>query len=281
VAVINAVLTTLFDGLLYPFRGMHPFVGVLLLSLLTAILMLVVFKRTSNQQALALAKRRIQGCLFELRLFNDDPRAILRAQSELLRHSFSYLKLSLVPMAWMLAPLVLIIAQLQSYYGYQPPAHGERFVVEARLTETAASGLGDRRPIATLRTSSDALVVETPAVWMPEEHRLAWRVALRTPGEYALTLSLDGVDAMKSFDARPEGVRRSPLKVRSGFVDQLLYPAEPLLPADGPFQTVSISLAEADLPVPGLGRALHWSLVFFALTLLFALALKRRFRVTI
>jgi uncharacterized membrane protein (DUF106 family) len=118
-AYVNAVLRPLFDLLLAPFAGLPPIVSLLVVSLLTAVAMLVVFKRTSDQTALAAVKRRIHAGLFEIRLFNDDLRAILRAQGEILRHNLTYLRLSLVPMVWILPPLVLVIAQLQFHYGYE------------------------------------------------------------------------------------------------------------------------------------------------------------------
>ncbi|MGB5734228.1 MAG: hypothetical protein WBM40_07295 [Thiohalocapsa sp.] len=260
---------------------MNAFVGVTLVSLIVAMVMLVIFKRASDQHALEQVKRKIQGCLFEIRLLGDDPRAILRAQSEIFRHSLSWIKLGLMPMVWILPPLVLVIAQLQSHYGYQVPAPGDTFVVEAQLTEVAASSLEGRRPDVALQGGGDGLVIKTPAVWIPAQRRLAWRVELRSPGDYELTLSLAGATATKSFDARPQLVRRSPLRVRSGFLDQLLYPAEPPLRVDGPFQSVSISLNDADLQIPGLGWSTHWTVSFFVLSIVFAFALKRTFGVKI
>ena len=70
------------DGLLYPFRDFPPIVGLTLVSLLTAIGLLIVFKHTSNQKALEAVKRKIHAGLFEIRLYNDDFRSIMRAQLE-------------------------------------------------------------------------------------------------------------------------------------------------------------------------------------------------------
>ena len=54
-------------------------------------------------------KRQIHACLFEIRLFNDDLPAILRSQMEILRHNLNYLRLSAVPMLWMIVPLVIVL----------------------------------------------------------------------------------------------------------------------------------------------------------------------------
>ena len=78
---LNSILRVVFDGILFPFRGLPPLVGLVVVSLVAAIGMLLVFKATSNQDRLAAVKRSIHGCLFEIRLFNDDLRAIMRAQA--------------------------------------------------------------------------------------------------------------------------------------------------------------------------------------------------------
>jgi uncharacterized membrane protein (DUF106 family) len=129
-SVLNALLRAVFDAVLYPFRGMHPLVGLILVSLPISIGMLLVFKATSNQDRLSAVKRLIHACLFEIRLFNDDLLAILRAQVEILRHNFTYLRLSLVPMVWLILPLTFVIAQLQFHYGYQGLTPGRPVLLE-------------------------------------------------------------------------------------------------------------------------------------------------------
>ena len=61
---VNAVLRHVLDLLLAPFAGLPPIVSLVVVSLPTAILMLVVFKHTSDQAALAAVKRNIHAGLF-------------------------------------------------------------------------------------------------------------------------------------------------------------------------------------------------------------------------
>ena len=81
---INGILGPLVNVALYPFREMAPIVGLTLVSLVTAIFLLIVFKYTSNQKALENVKRKVHAGLFEIRLYNDDFRSIMRAQSGIL-----------------------------------------------------------------------------------------------------------------------------------------------------------------------------------------------------
>jgi len=161
-SAVNAALRPVFDLLLAPFAAWPPIVSLVVVSLLVSVLMLVVFKKTSNQAALAVVKRKIHAGIFEIRLFNDDLRAILRAQNEILRHNLTYLRLSLWPMLFLLPPLVLVIAQLQFHYGYQGLRPGQRALLEVDLSPEAASGA---RPRARLDLPA-GLRAETDAVWI-------------------------------------------------------------------------------------------------------------------
>jgi hypothetical protein len=276
-SVLNAALRTVFDLLLAPFAGMPPIVGLTVVSLVTAVFMLVVFKHTSNQADLEAVKRRIHACLFEIRLFNDDLRAIFRAQNEILRHNLTYLRLSLAPMIWILPPLVLVMAQLQFHYGYEGLRPGERTLLEVDLRPGAVAP-GDR-PRAVLEVPP-GLRAETDAVWVPAESQLAWRLAAERDGDYRLGLSVDGAPRVtKTVRVTARTVRLSPERVDDTFLSQLLYPAEAPLPSSSPVRAIRLAYPDRDVSVLGFG--LYWMIPFFALSIVFAFALRGVFKVTI
>lgn len=274
-SVVNAALRPAFDLLLAPFAAGPPLLSLALVSLLVSVLMLVVFKQTSDQAALAGVKRKIHAGIFEIRLFNDDLRAILRAQNEILRHNLTYLRLNLRPMLFLLPPLVLVIAQLQFHYGYQGLRPGQRALLEVDLVPPAAGGA---RPRATLDLPA-GLRAETDAVWIPTQAQLLWRLVAERDGDYELGLEVDGSRVGKSLRVTPLTVRLSPERVGSGFLSQLLYPAEPPLPSAGPVRAIRLSYPEREVEV--LGHGMHWMIPFFALSILFAFALRGVFKVTI
>jgi hypothetical protein len=94
-----------------------------------------------------------------------------------------------------------------------------------------------------------------------------------------LTIHVDGETQVKSAVVSDAVVRRSPIRVSPGFVDQLLYPAEDPLPPGGAIR--SISLAYPERNVWFLGWDLHWLIVLFALSIAFAFLLRGPFGVTI
>jgi hypothetical protein len=274
-STVNAVLRSVFDLLMAPFAGGPPIVSLTLVSLLVSILMLVVFKHTSDQAALAAVKRRIHAGIFEIRLFNDDLRAILRAQGEILRHNLTYLRLTLWPMLFLLPPLVLVIAQLQFHYGYEGLRPGERFLLAVDLLPGPDGGT---RPPASLAVPA-GLRAETADVWVKAESQLLWRLVAERDGDYELGLDVAGARLTKTVRVTPRTVRLSPVRVDAGFVSQLLYPAEPPLPSGSPVHAVRLSYPAREVSV--LGWPMHWMIPFFALSIAFAFALRGVFKVTL
>ncbi len=281
-ATLNALLRPVFDALLSPFAALPAWVGLAVVSLVVSVAVLLVYKRLSNQAKLDEVKRQIYAGIFEIRLFNDDFRAILRAQGEILRHNLRYLGYSLVPMAWMLVPLFLIVAQLQFHYGYSGLKPGEPALLKVKLKEDwsarllAADEAG--KPRLTLEAPA-GFRVETPAVWSPADKEMAWRVAAERPGSYELKLRAGGEPLSKTAVSSDEIVHRSPSRVAPSFLDQLLYPAEDPVPAASPVESITLGYPEAEVNL--LGWHTHWIIAFLILTFVFAFALKGLVGVTI
>ncbi len=279
-STVNAILRAVFDAVLAPFSGLPPWVGLTLVSAVIAVVMLLVFKKTSNQAKIDAVKQQIFAGLFEIRLFNDDFLAILRAQKDILRHNGRYFLLTLAPMLWLMVPLVLVIAQLQFHYGYAGLAVGEPVLLQVDLAKAWDATLpkdANGRPAVTL-TAPAGVELETPAIWLPAANQLAWRLHASQPGSYELQLQAGTETVTKSLVSSEKVVRRSPSRVK-GFLDQLLYPAEEPLPAASPIDHISLAYAETDVDI--LGFKLHWMIWFFILSLVFAFALKGVFDVTI
>jgi uncharacterized membrane protein (DUF106 family) len=274
-SLVNAVLRAVVDWALYPFRDLPPIVGLSVVSFVTAIGLLVIFKHTSNQKALEAVKRKIHACLFEIRLFNDDFRSIFRAQFEILRHNLTYLRYSTVPLVWTLPPLVLLIAQLQFHYGYEGLVLGKPVLLKVQL-EAGAYGAG-AKPGLRIEAPTGAVAVIEPAVWVPSLGEMTWRIVPETSGDFNLQIRNGAETVTKSVRVTDRLVRRSPFRVR-GFLDELLYPAEPPLP-EGGIESITVTYPEANVNV--FGFDVHWMIVYFLLSIVFAFVLRGPFKVTI
>ena len=287
-SLLNAALRAVFDVALRPFAALPPIVPVTIVALVSGIFALLVYRWTSNQAAIAAVKRRLFGHLLEVRLFNDDLRAVLAAQLRLLRENLTYVRLNLVPLLWMIVPFMLLIAQLQFHYGYDGLEVGERtlLVVDLAPVEPAAAGGDPTAPRPPIELEAPAgVAVETAGVWVPSLRQVVWRLRADEPGRHELVVRADGGAFTKSlFVVDPEGgtrwVRRSPTRRRAAILDQLLYPAEPSLPRGGPIERIDVRYGAAAISFFGL-LDMHWLIAFLILSLAFAFALRNRFGVTL
>ncbi len=285
---VNDVLRAVFDAALRPFAALPPIVPVTLAALAAGIFALLVYRWTSDQEALAAVKRRLFAHLLEVRLFNDDLRAVLAAQGRLLRENLTYLRLNLAPLLWMVVPFMLVIAQLQFHYGYDGLEVGDRTLLVVDLaaadTESVAAGEAVPRPLVEVE-APPGVAVETDSVWIPSLRQVVWRLRAEEPGDHELTVRTGGGAFTKSlFVADPEDgarrVRRSPTRRRAAILDQLLYPAEPSLPRGGPIERIDVQYAAASISFFGL-LDVHWLIAFLVLSIALAFALRSRFGVTL
>ena len=139
-SLLNLVVTTALGVVLRPLQLVSPLVGISMVSLATAIAMLLVVRATSDQARIKAARSAMYAAMLEMRLFSDDLRAVLRAQWALLASNAAYVRASLVPMLWLVVPLVLLVAQLEPYYGYRAISPGQSVLVTARLRDDVEAG---------------------------------------------------------------------------------------------------------------------------------------------
>ncbi len=279
-SILNAAMRFVFDAVLYPFRELHPMVGLSLVSLVFGVLALLAFKWTSDQEKMEQVKRRIHAGLFEIRLFNDDLRAIFRAMFAILRHNLTYLRLSLIPLFVMLIPFVVVVAQLQFHYGYEGLEPGATTLVTMELTDDWRGGRSiDTRPEVHL-TTPDGLRVDAGPVWAPTLNELTWRIAAEDWGDYELAFDVEGETVTKTVQVADNISRRSTIRPTS-FVDQILYPAEAPVPSSAPVAKISMKYPHGNAGIEGWESELTWLWVFLVLSIVFAFALKKPLGVTI
>lgn len=261
---LNALLVRLADAVLAPLAGLSPLAVITGAALATALVVLAAMRATSDQAALAAVKRRIHAALLEMRLYNDDLRALLRAQGEVIRHNLRYVGLSLVPLVVTAIPLTLAIAQMQAWYGYDGLAPGQA----TTITATVADGL-----TALPRLESSAVEVVGPARYFPTRHEVVWRVIPRQAGASMLrVVTGDGTAIEKTLHVGVATARRSPSRERANLVQQLLYPSEAPIDDGLAVHAVAVPYPERSLDVAG--YHLHWLVAYLALSVVWVLVLR-------
>ncbi len=257
----NLALTRFFDALAWPFQR-WPAGGLLLISALTGVAMLLVFKATSNQRAIRRTRDLIRAHLLAMRLFRDDARVVVESQKKVLRTNLTYLRYAVVPIVFILPIVVLIMVQLELRYGPAPVQPGEAVVVKAIFDGAVDDDVTLAAP--------PGIVVETPALRIPYKREADWRVRPAKAGRFELSLKSKGSTYAKELVAGEAGVGRVSSRRVSGIWSQLTNPGE--RPLSGELKAIEVKYPSRQNKLFGLG--VHWLITFFVVSLVAAFALK-------
>jgi hypothetical protein len=274
-SVLNVAIAKVIDLIQIPFEGLPAVAGILLWSIPTGIFALWAFKKSSNQERIAAVKRKIHVCLFEIRLFNDDLRAIVRAQGEILRHVVHYQGLALKPMLVILPPLVLLMVQLHAFYGFRGLEPGESALLTVTMADSHGWSSTVERPAITLDLP-DGLRLETPGVWTPSIAQVAWRIGAEARGDYTIQIKVGDSSVPKTVHVTDRVVRLSPTRPDRSFLGQLEWPSEPPLPESAGLAEVTLAYGDATVSMLGWDFEWRyaWMVIFFVFTMVVAVALK-------
>lgn len=265
---IANIITEAFDLLLFPFRGLAPIWGITFLSLLSGVLILLVYKAVSNQEAIKTLKKRIWGNFFGIYLFRDEPTQILKTQARLMKSVFRYLGHSLRPLMVLIIPIILICIQMQLRYGHNNLRTGEETIVSVTLAPP------DRVLVNPVELrSSPGITIQTPPLRIAELNQVNWRIKITAGGEHTLTFLTAAGDFIRTLDISPRIIRLYPSTKRASFSALLEYPGEDFLPADSALNSISITYPPAKINL--LGIKLHWIIWYFILAMVFGFALKK------
>ena len=273
--IFNSTFGKIFEILFLPFRSMSPWMGMIIISFLTALLMLFVYRFTSNQQGIRNVKNKIKAHLLEIRLFKDSLRISLMAQRNILRYNLKYIGYLAKPLLVMIIPLILILIQLNLWFGYGSLDPGQKVILKAEL-DADQSLLNTQLVIET----SPGLKIESPPLRIEGENEVNWRLQATEPGIQELELMVNGQKVIKKVAVAQKKLSKiSPLRIRRNFIDELFNPGEAPIPGNMPVKAIKIEYP--DQPMNLFGWRIHWIIVYFALSIIFGFSFKGIFKVEI
>jgi len=269
------ILGRIFDLLLFPFKGLHPVVGLVVISIVTGIVMLVVFGRVTNQAALRRVKGLIVASIIEVWLFKDRPALMFGAAGRILRHNLNYLRYSLVAVVFVIVPVVLIMVQLGVRYSFRPLHPSEEAVVVAKLDGGVSSAGSDLALVV-----PEGIKIVTPALRLEDEGEINWKIRAESPGTYDIVLKGSGVEATKQVVVVEKSyMTLAPIRAKALSWDFILYPVEKPLSKDSPVKSIQLSYPPS--PLGGVWAFPVWLWIFFVVSIAAGFALKGFFRVEV
>jgi hypothetical protein len=250
-AGLQAIILTFFEAHL-------PAVLVVILSIVIGWLMVVVFRYTSDQKAIGVAKDRLKAHLLAVRLFQDQLTVVLRSYGRILYETGRYIRLAFRPLLFVIVPLVVLIVQLDRYFGSTPLEPGQAFLVTARAAdEDTLDQMSLQLP--------HGLSATAPAVHVPAAKEVVWRVVAERDGNYDVKVGTPDQAFPKRVVVGSGLKRLSSIRLRGQWWERFLFSAETALPANSRILAIAV-----DYPARNISFAWfewNWIWLFFVLSL--------------
>jgi hypothetical protein len=231
---LNAASNAAGRVLLAPLSAMPGWLSATAVSAVTGVLLLVIFKYTSNQRAIRRVRNDINAQLLALKLFKESARVALRAQGRVLVGAARLLALAVVPMLVMAVPVCLLLGQLSLWYQARPLRVGEEAVVTLKLNGTA-----EPQPEVTLKPT-DAVAVTLGPVRVLSKGEVCWQVRAREAGHHRLVFLIEGHEVEKDLAVGDGFMRVSARRPAWSWSDALLHPWEPPFRPGEPVASIEI-----------------------------------------
>ena len=272
---LNQAVGLVVKVFLLPFTGLNPWAGMIFISLLTAVLMLFIYKKTSNQSGIKEAKNLIKGYLLEIRLFQNDFGVFLGGLQRLFSANLRYLTYNLKPLLVMIVPIFLLLAQMNLWFGYQVPQPGETLLLKVKFNQAVEV---DRLDLEV--EAPPGVLVDSPPVRIIDGNEVDWRLKIVELRGGQLVIKNGGQKYAKDISLPQSKLARvSAIRVNQNIWEQLLNPGEKPLPRDAEIKKIEVVYPSARLNLFGL--KIHWLLAYFVLSIIFGFGLKGWFKVEI
>lgn len=262
-------MRTIVDTILAPFMLLPPVAALVVISIIFGVALVPVYGKISSQARIRRVKRDIHAAVLECVLFRKQLAVCLRAQVRMFWGGMRYFGLAVPPILILAIPCVLLLAQLNLYFGSRGFTPGEHAVVSAQLNKGVAL-----RNVA-LTTDSSALI--TPPVRVQEPAEVTWRIDSANDGVVGLRLTIDGAEVVqKNLIVGESRAALAPI-VSADFWESLLYPGDVSLPPS--ITRLTVSYPERSLPF--LGLETNWIIIFLVVSILSGLFASRFFGIEV
>jgi uncharacterized membrane protein (DUF106 family) len=240
-----------------------------IVAAITGVLLLIIFKYTSNQQAIARVRDDIKANMLTLKLFKDSISVILQAQARLFKGALQLLFYSIVPLLVMIVPVSLLLAQLGLWYQSRPLLLGEETVVTMKLNSSWQK--------VSLEPTQASEVITGP-VRILSKKEICWKIRAREKGYHTLVFRVDEQQIEKELAIGDSFMRVSIERPELSLSDILRHPWEKPFSRNSTVHSISINYPDRQSLTSG---ANWWIIYFFAVSMVFALIFKPLLKVRI
>ncbi len=244
-----------------------------ILSAITGVFLIIIFKYTSNQRAIGQTRDNINANLLAIWLFKDSPLVTLQAQVPIFKKAFLLMFYSIQPILVMIIPVSLLLGQLGLWYQYQPLKPGQHAIVTMQLNGTIDSPW----PKAQINPTQAFEVTAGPSRILAER-QIYWEIKAVSDGLYNMVFYVDENEFEKQLAIGDGFMRISSNRPGWQWANVLLHPLELPFNLGTSVQSIRIDYPERPSKICGTD---WWLIYFFVASMVFALICKPFLKVRI
>lgn len=257
------ISTRLTEVLLYPFKNLHPFWGILWLSVISSVIILFLYKWISSPSLIRRAKDRIKADILAIRIYKDQWKVIFVSFFSALFNVVKYFLLNFIPLIVIFPLLFFLFVQMEWRYGVRPFNPGEETIVKVKTV-----GADD----VFLQTSD--FYREKVKVRIPALNEVDFRVEITGRGKGRLEFKTEGSEFSKEIVSSRRGEVLVPVRFSRPSLQMLLYPWEPLLD-DPAIEWIRVKYPSTTIRFLGINA--HWIIWYLVLVVLLILPVHKKF----
>lgn len=259
------IISEFFDVVLSPFSGMSPYAGLTAVSVVTGVVMVFLYRWTTDQEKLKQIRDRIKIHFLEIRLFKEDMAEMFTIQKDIMKENLNYLRYTFKSAVLLIIPIIFIVIDLNARYSYYPIHPGNSFVVSAIAGDP---GSLERIELAL----PEGLAMDVQAMRIPEERRVSWQVRSGSSGTYNLTFHQGEKQYIHHVVISNLIQRLQPeINQQTDWISYLTSMGGSL-PSDSPIEAIRIEYPEQE---SFFGLQPGWLYFFFLISMIAGLAVKK------
>jgi hypothetical protein len=269
----SQILTKLFDFLVLPF-GNERTLALAVLSLITGVALMFLFKATSDQKKIKATRDQFKARILEMRIYQNDIVLIHKALFAALWTNLVYLRVSLKPIVVLLLFVLPVFIQFDERYGRRHLEASDHALLSVTLQEG-----NDPRVIPFSLQLDDGLVVDSRPVRSSASRQIHWRLVANSPGTHQMHIKVGESEYDFPVRAEKNNGTIGHTRTAGAFFDPLFHPSLPMIPAGSPIQAVTLHYPSTEYELFGWGT--HWLVVFIIFSFVGALIPKFVFKIEI
>ena len=271
---LNVVINAVAGVLLAPIGAMPGWLSNTIISAVTGVGLLILFKYTSNQQAIGRVKDDIKANMLALKLFKDELSVTFRSQGLVFLGALRLLRYAVWPLLVMIVPVSLELGQMGLWYQWRPLPPGEKSLITMKLAGDPKAAMPQVKVV-----SIPGAEVTIGPVRIRSKREVCWEIRASEAGRHRIAFEVDSQRFEKEFVVRDRGFERvSAVRPPRRWTAILLHPLEKPFAKDSPVQSISIDYPPRSSRTSGTD---WWLGYFFVTSIVFALIFKPLIKVKI